>query len=361
MKKVLWFGLIFTLLLVISACSGEESEETAADTNEQDSQEPEDTSNQEEENANEETEQETEKVSVGYMPNFASVNTVVAGMRTDAFEEQGIEVELIEFADGPTIIAALESGSLDIGYIGPGAHKLPIQGNSVIFAFSQLGNADEVIGNKSTGVEAMEDLEGKTVAVAAGTSSETILDLTLEEANLTKGDIEVVNMDASAIVTAMTSGSVDAAATWSPNTNTIKNELGDDAVMLSNNARYAEVFPSIASWVVSPTYAEENRDLLKRYTTGLFQAADYRIDNLEEVAGWVAEEIAVSEESVLEQTGDGDWVGTEEIAAMIEDGTMEKYYQVQKENFIEGGSLTEEDALPVEEYVLFDLMLEATE
>ncbi|WP_130860436.1 ABC transporter substrate-binding protein [Gracilibacillus phocaeensis] len=340
MKKIVWLSFMIGFMLIVSACSDDTS--TGAENSEAGSG-------------------EKTTVSVGYMPNFASVNTVVAGMRTGAFEEQDIEVELVEFADGPTIIAALESGNLDIGYIGPGAHVLPIQGNSVIFAFSQLGNADEVIGNTSAGVETIEDLEGKTVAVAAGTSSETILDLTLAEVGLTTDDVELVNMDASAIVTAMTSGSVDAAATWSPNTNTIKNELGDKAIMLSNNSRYADISPSISSWVVSPAYAEENRDILLRYTKGLFNAADYRKDHLDEVAGWVAEEIAVSEDSVLEQTDDGEWLGKNEILEIIEEGTMQDYYQTQKENFIEAGSLTEEETLSVEDYVLFDLMTEAAQ
>src|SRR5699024_6995134 len=96
---------------------------------------------------------------------------------------------------------------------------------------------------------------GKKVGMASGTSSETILELALKDADMSKDDLELVDMDASAVVTAMTSGGVDAAATWSPNTNTIKEELGDDAIKLAENADYAEEFPSIASWVVAPSYA----------------------------------------------------------------------------------------------------------
>lgn len=302
---------------------------------------------------------EADKVKVAYMPNYASLNTVVAGMKIGAFEEQGIEVELVEFADGPTIIAALESGSIDVGYIGPGAHVLPIQGEAEIFAFSQLGNADEVIGSAKKGVKTIEDLKGKTIAVATGTSSETILDLTLAEIGLTKDDVTLMNMDASAIVTAMISGSVDAVATWSPNTNAIKNEMGDDAVMLSNNARYADKFPSIASWLVKPGYAEKNKDILVRFTKGLYKGMDYRVDNLEEVAKWVAEEIAVDPDAVVQQTGDGDWITQEQLMTMIEDGTLEAYYKKQQENFKDAGRLKEEEMRPVEEYVLFDIMTEA--
>ncbi|GHH97908.1 MetQ/NlpA family ABC transporter substrate-binding protein [Neobacillus kokaensis] len=300
-------------------------------------------------------------VSVGYMPNYASLNSIVAGMKTGTFKEQGIEVKLVEFADGPTIIAALESGSIDVGYIGPGAHVLPIQGQAEIFAFSQLGNADEVIGNVKKGVKTIQDLKGKTIAVATGTSSEQILTLTLAEAGLTTKDVKLMNMDASAIVTAMISGSVDAVATWSPNTNAIKKEMGDDVVMLSNNKRYADKSPSIASWVVKPGYADQNKDLLEKFTRGLFKGMDYRTDHLDEVAKWVAEEIAVDPKSVLDQTGDGEWITTAELVKRIDDGTLEAYYQKQQENFVEAGRLKKEEMRPVSEYVLFDNMKKAAQ
>lgn len=303
----------------------------------------------------------TETFKVGYMPNYASMNSVVAGIETGSFEEQGLEVELVEFADGPTIIAALESGSIDAGYIGPGAHVLPIQGQAKIFAFSHLGNADEVIGNTEKGVKTIEDLKGKEIGVATGTSSETILDLTLQEAGISKDDVTLVDMDASAIVTAMVSGGVDAVATWSPNTNTIKEEMGDKAEMLTNNARYADQFPSIASWVVSPSYAEENKETIEKFTKGLYAGMEYHIDNPEEVAKWVAKQSAVEEDAVLAQTGDGDWKKPEEILTMLEDGTIEQYYQTQQENFIESGRLTEEDKVDVSEYLMLENMKKAAE
>lgn len=302
---------------------------------------------------------EVVKVKVGYMPNFASLNTVITGIEIGSFEENGIEVELVEFSDGPTIIAAMESGSIDFGYIGPGAHVLPIQGKADIVAFSQLGNADEVIGNTEKGVSSLADLKGKKVAIATGTSSETILQLALQEAGLTKDDVTLFDMDASAIVTAMISGSVDAAATWSPNTNTIKAELGSKAVMLANNIRYAEQFPSIASWVTAPGYSEENKEVTINFIKGLYKAMDYRVDNLEEVAKWTAAQMAVDEATVQAQTGDGDWLTADEMLSMIDDNTMAKLYEQQQADFIKAGRITDADKVDVSKYVLFDLMKEA--
>lgn len=301
----------------------------------------------------------SEPFKVGYMPNYASMNSVVAGIETGSFEEQGLDVELVQFADGPTIIAALESGSIDAGYIGPGAHVLPIQGEAKIIAFSHLGNADEVIGNTEKGVENIKDLKGKKIGVATGTSSETILNLTLKKAGISEDEVKLVDMDASAIVTAMISGGVDAVATWSPNTNTIKEEMGDKAVMLTNNTDFADVFPSIASWVVSPSFANENAETIEKFTKGLYEGMNYHIDHPKEVAKWVAEQSAVKEDAVLAQTEDGDWKTSSEILKMIKDGTIKHYYKQQQENFIESGRLTKEDKVDVSEYVMFGNMKKA--
>ncbi|OZU88032.1 ethanolamine utilization protein EutG [Virgibacillus indicus] len=340
MKKFYSFLVVAFLAVVLIGCSSDSDADSAQ---------------------GESGDKETETFKVGYMPNYASMNSVVAGIETGSFEEQGLEVELVEFADGPTIIAALESGSIDAGYIGPGAHVLPIQGQAKIFAFSHLGNADEVIGNTEMGIESIEDLKGKKIGVATGTSSETILDLTLQEAGISEDDVTLVDMDASAIVTAMISGGVDAVATWSPNTNTIKEEMGDKAVMLTNNARYADVFPSIASWVVSPSYAEENAETIEKFTRGLYEGMDYHVENPEEVAKWVAKQSAVEEDAVLAQTGDGDWKKSEEILEMLNDGTIEQYYEKQQENFIESERLTEDDKVDVSEYLMLENMEKAAE
>lgn len=344
MRKVL--SLLLVLTMVATMFIGCKKEET-----------PNNTVTKTETATNTETKQEEVTLNIAYMPNFASLVTIVAGMRMGYFAEEGLNIKLVEFADGPTIIAAMESGSIDIGYIGPGAHKLAIQGKADIVAFSHFGNADEIIGNTDKGVNTIQDLKGKTIAMASGTSSETILDLTLAKAGLTRKDVTVMDMDASAIVTAMISGSVDAASTWSPNTYAIKKEMGDKALMLTNNMTFVEEFPSIASWITNPRYTATNSETILRFTRALYKAMDYRAANVEEVAAWVADEVALDPQSVLNQIGDGHWGTSQELLDSIADGTLEAVYKSQQDNFIESGAVTEE--VPVSDYVLMQNMLDA--
>ncbi len=300
------------------------------------------------------------KVNVGYMPNYLSLAMVVAGIQTGGFEEQGIEVELVEFADGPTIIAAMESGSLQFGYIGPGAHSLAINGRVDIFCMAQVGDSDAVISNKEKGVETAADLKGKVVAYASGTSSENILQYVLEGAGLTMDDITAMEMDASAITTAMISGSVDACATWSPSTMTIKSELGDNAIVLGSNKDFLDRAVAISSWIATPTYIEENHDTVISFIKGLYAGMDYdsQEENLEQNCQWVAELTGLGFDSVYEQREDGDWLSSAETLEIVENGELEAMYQLQQDGFVASGDC---EARPVAEYVLFDLMKEAAE
>lgn len=199
-----------------------------------------------EESKTEETAQEPITLNIAYMPNYGSLWSVTTAIEKGYMEEQGITVNMIEFADGPTIIASLESGSVDIGYIGQGAHKLCINGQAKIIALSHISNGDAVIGGPE--VKTLEDLKGKKVAYSSGTSSEDILTNALTKAGLSMSDISAVDMDASGIVTAMVSGGVDACATWSPNSLKILEEV-KDSTKLADNMTFSDTTVSLGSWI----------------------------------------------------------------------------------------------------------------
>lgn len=309
------------------------------------------------ETSEDETEEEVEQITlnVAYMPNYGSLWSIENAIAQGYLEEEGITVNLVEFQDGPTIIAALESGSIDVGYIGQGAHKLCINGQADIFALSHISNGDAVIAAK--GISSIEELAGKKVAYASGTSSEDILLNTLNKAGLTMDDIEAIDMDAPSIVTAMLSGSVDAAAAWSPSSLEILDQL-EGATKLTDNLTFADQTVSLASWIALPDYADENRDVLVRFTRALFKAMDYAAnDHQEETSELIAKQVAQDVETVYDQRGDAQWLTGKEVVEGIADGTVEGYYELQKQNFIATGDVEGDPA--VSDYVLLDVMTEA--
>ena len=305
---------------------------------------------------------ETVKLRIAYMPNYASVWSVLTGIDKGYFAEEGLEIELTPFQDGPSEIAAMEGGSIDLAYIGHGAHRLCIQGKAKIFAPSSVHSTDRIIVLPSAGVTSADDLanlKGKKVAYNAGSSSETALKGALKVAGLKplddpKPDIEAFAMDADGIVAAMASGNVDACTAWNPySVQILNNSKGAKEIEFSTNS------VNLSSWICLPKYAEENRDILVRFSRALYKAMDFssKEENWDYAVGLYAKETAKDKEACLVETGDAHWFSAGDVKSGIADNTMQDYYQRQQEMFIEGGQV--EKAVPLEEYVMFDVMKEA--
>lgn len=292
-------------------------------------------------------------VNVAYMPDYASLSGVISAKQLGYFDQEGIDIKLTQFQDGPTIINAMESGSIDVGYIGQGAHKLCIQGRAKIFALAHVSNGDAIIGSKSKGTDTLEGLKGKKVAYASGTSSEDILKLGLAKAGLTMNDIQPADMKAANLVTAMLSGGVDACAAWVPNTNKILNEMKDDGVKLCDNKTFIDQTVSLSSWICMPKYAEEKKDVLERFTRALYKGFDYRADHShdDQVAGWVADELKTDKQTQLDQVNVADWTTSDFIKNHMDQ--VKQYYQTQQDAIVKKGDAK---ATSLDNYILFDVM-----
>ena len=313
--------------LVLAGCDGDTEEPPADDTPDDSTKEPAG------------TEYEPVTVHVAFMPNLGSAATLFSAIDQGYFEEVGITVETEQFQAGPAEITAMQSGSVDI------------------FAFDQLSQADCVVANKSHGIETGADLAGKTVGVASGTSSEIILQYVLQDAGLTVDDINTVEMDVSGMTTALIAGQIDAAATWSPNTVTLEEQLGDDYLVLGTNTDYSDEVAFPGSYVVLPEYAEENHDVLVRFGAALDKGKVYRAEHIDDVARLLASELGVPEETLLQSTGEGDWQGA--VDAIGDTDTIVSYYEAQQKVFLDGGQIEAE--VPVEDYVLTDVITESDE
>ena len=345
MKKVLSLLLALTMVFSLAACGN----------NDAPADEPEAPETENNETA------ETTTLRLAYMPNWGALWAAATAEAKGFFAEEGLTVEMTAFEDGPTEIAAMESGKIDISYIGPGAHKLCSTGNAQVVLLQHLGDGDCIIGLK--GLKTLEELKGKTVGYAAGTSSETILNVALESVGLTMGDVNAMSMDATALTTAALSGTVDAVAAWAPLSLTILAEA-EDATDICSNVDFASLV-SPGSWVVNPKWAAENADAMTRFVRAMYKAMDYAAaattdDAIaEEVAGYIAGVIKSDAATVIEQRYTGSWMTSAQVLETVENGKALRIYGDQQATFIAGGALEAEGNLTPEEFVLTDIMVEA--
>lgn len=354
MKKVLALLLTLVMVLSLAACASNtpaptEPPKTDAPATEAPTQAPTE--------APTEAPVETVSLNVAYMPNYASLWSVLTAIDKGYFAEEGLEVTLWEFADGPSEIAAMEGGSIDLAYIGHGAHKLCINGQANIFLPSSVHSTDRIIVLPSSGVTSVDDisnLKGKRVAYNGGSSSETALTGALNAAGLTMDDIEAYEMEAVNMVAAMMSGNVDACTAWNPYSVQILQNC-EGALELE----FATDSVNMSSWICLPSYAEENRDVLVRFTRALLKGMEFasKEENWDYVVELYAKQCAKDVTECQVETADATWFSAEYVKASLSDGTFQDLYTRQQAMFLESGAV--ESEVPLENYILFDVMTEA--
>ena len=302
------------------------------------------------------TNDETITLNVAYMANWGSLWAVATADAKGYFAEEGIEIKLTQFEDGPSEIAAMKQGSIDVAFIGPGAHKLCSKGEAQVFLMQHMGDGDCIIGLK--GITKLEDLRGKKVGYAAGTSSESILTTALASVGMTLEDVEALSMDASALTTAALSGQLDAVAAWSPMSLTILAQA-ENATDICSNVDF-DTMASPGSWVVNPDWAKEHSDVLVKFIRAMFKAMDFAAAATTddavamEVAGYVATIVGSDAETIVAQRYDGSWMTSTQVIDMINSGKLVAYYNAQQTNFGDAAG-----PMKAEEFVLVDLMKSA--
>ena len=182
-------------------------------------------------------EPERAKIKVAYHPHIVGVGGILNAIDQGYFEEENLEVELVQFTSGATELAAMSSGDIDIGYLGVGAHVFAPQGQCAVLALDSTDFSGEIMVKADSGIQSMADLKGKNVAISAGTTSELVLSMALKLNDMEKTDVNMINMDASGKVTAFMSGQIDAISIEVPYTDQIRKDLGEENVVTISGSK----------------------------------------------------------------------------------------------------------------------------
>jgi NitT/TauT family transport system substrate-binding protein len=354
-KKFLYHGFLLLLVFSLAACGGNANNSGGSSGNAQNDGTA--TSGSNSSTPQDPPKAAPDKLRVAYHPNMGGSSAIITGIKKGFFAEENLEIELVKFTSGPPEVAAMVSGDIDLGYIGHGAHALAVKGQVHVITLDLLSKSEELLVRKSSGIAKVEDLKGKTVATQLGTSGEVTLNLALKRANMTKDDIKLVNMDMAGAVSAFIADKVDAVVVWAPYTVEIRNELGDEALMLANSLSFSDEFVFPSSWVATPKYLSENEDKVVRFLKALHRAMDYRKEHLDEVVQYVAELNDIPLDSVMQEKETGEWLTGAQVRQYFADGTAKQWYEQQQQLFLDNGAV--EQRAPVEDYVRFDLVEKA--
>ncbi|WP_328770503.1 aliphatic sulfonate ABC transporter substrate-binding protein [Streptomyces sp. NBC_00286] len=272
-------------------------------------------------------------VRFGYIGDYNGASLLAIAEKQQLWKKAGLTAEVKSFNNGPVQIQALGAGDLDYGYIGPGAMWLPASGQSKIIAINTLTYADRVIGQP--GMDSMKDLKGKRIGVPEGTSGDMILNIALEEAGMTDKDINKVNMDPSTIVSAFSSGKIDAAGFFYPAIETIKQKV-PDLVEVASTKDTGDSFPT--AFVAGNKVPEDKNSKVVKV---LQQANDWRQAHPEETIALTAKLLEVSEAQTKADASHVQTLSTADLAAKSKSGEVDDWLKTLGDFFVRNKQLDE--------------------
>ncbi len=131
------------------------------------------------------------------------------------------KVEWSEFAAASPLLEALGAGAVDLGGVGDAPFVFAYAAGAPIKAVlaydsGARGTSTALVAPAASPVRAVSDLRGRKVATVKGSIGHYLLLKLLERAGVPAGDVQVIFLDPGASRGAMSNGSIDAWATWSP-------------------------------------------------------------------------------------------------------------------------------------------------
>ena len=321
MKKIIY--TLFIIISIISCSSKEEKEDKVQKT----------------------------KIRVGYLYEFAGASAVAVAKEKGFFEEENLDAELYEFFNGHAAILSMISEEIDFAYIGHAAHNLIIDGKAQILIPNGISKGEKIITAKSNNINTISDLKGKTVATHLGTSGEAMLLIALENAGLTKKDINLLNINITNLENTLINKEADVISTWEPYTTHIR---GSNYKMLADITNYSDKIILTSSFVSTLEYINNHRETVSKFSRAILKAMDYRKDHIDEAVEFVSKLNGNSIDAVEEETDTGIWFSSSDISNACESGDILKWYETQQKVFLHSQIIDED--VPVTNYIQLELL-----
>jgi|UPI0003FFA772 NitT/TauT family transport system substrate-binding protein len=229
-----------------------------------------------------------ENINVGYFPNLDHAAAIV-GKEKGFFDEELGEVtaDYQHYPNGNDFIEALETGNLDIGYVGPGpAINYFLTGGDIVVLGAAANGATLIVARDGSGIETLEDFGGKSFCTPGnGCTHNVQLEMMLKElgleSNRVGGTVEHQSRIAPANMVAMfEQGQIDAAAAPEPWGTYLVEELGANVITEWDQVFLGETLPSVVI-VTSKQFLEQNPETVDAFLRGHKTAVEYTQENTE--------------------------------------------------------------------------------
>ncbi|SFM21996.1 sulfonate transport system substrate-binding protein [Gracilibacillus orientalis] len=208
----------------------------------------------------------------------------------EVFGEEDIDVKWTLSQGSNKAIEYLNSDSVDFGSTA-GAAALIAESNDVplenVYVYSQP-EWTALVTNKGSGIEKIEDLQGKKVAATLGTDPYIFLVRALDSVGMSIDDIELVNLQHADGGNALVNGDVDAWAGLDPHMAKHELESGTELFFRDINLN------TYGFLNVREEFAENHPEYVEKVIELYERARQWTLDNPEEAAELLAEQAEIS-------------------------------------------------------------------
>jgi len=212
------------------------------------------------------------------------------------FAQNGINVELKWFDSYLASMEAFAAGQLDgncqtlndtISFA-----KDAVNGQVVVLVNDNSAGNDKII--VAPGIETIQDLKGKKVAVEEGVVDDFLLALALESNGMSREDVEIVPLETGAAAAAFVAERVDAVGAFPPFWLVALERQGSKELITS--AEFPGAIPDVLA--VSQTLIDEHPDQVQALVNTWFDIRDFMIENPQRSDEILAERAGVTPEEL---------------------------------------------------------------
>ncbi|MFC9335953.1 ABC transporter substrate-binding protein [Arthrobacter sp. NPDC057009] len=182
------------------------------------------------------------------------------------YKEAGIDAKIEQGTGSGTAVQLVANGQADIGIADAVPISQQIEKGAplvIVATVNQVTNIAMQVLN-SSGINSVQDLKGKTVAVPQGSAHAFLFPLFLEANGLTEKDVTISNVPFASMPAALLQGNVDAIVGGQDTAVSLEQQHAD-----FKNFPFADhgVSPVAHSIFTTPNFAEKNPDAVKKFVS----------------------------------------------------------------------------------------------